>query len=134
MTQPPSAARTSPIVAGNIAAWRGQDVIDRDGEKVDELDELFYDGKTDGPPFAAAKRGRIGPLTLVPLAGASVGPIDVRVDADNGTGKGAPSLDTDVGLSVEDDAAAYRLYGVEYTRAGEKRAGRRSADAWKGRA
>ena len=51
----------------------------------------------------------------MPLANASAGREYVRVDRAKGEFKKAPSFDTDVELTLDDEAATYRHYGLEYT-------------------
>jgi hypothetical protein len=104
----------------NITDWRGQDVLDAVGEKLGRLEEIYFDGETDAPVFAAVKSGRLSKsLTLVPLGEASVGREYVRVNRAKGEFKKAPSFDTDVELTLDDEAATYRHYGLDYTPAGE---------------
>jgi hypothetical protein len=104
----------------NITDWRGQEVVDPTGEKLGKLEQIYFDGETDEPTFAAVKSGTISKsLTLVPLARASVGRDYVRVDRPKGEFKKAPSFDTDVELSLDDEAATFRHYGLEYAPAGE---------------
>ena len=108
------------IPVENITDWRGQDVLDAVGEKLGKLEEIYFDGETDVPVFAAVKSGRLNKShTLVPLDKASVGRDYVRVDRDKGEFKKAPSFDTDVELTLDDEAATFRHYGLEYTPAGE---------------
>src|SRR3954454_9418121 len=104
----------------NIADWKGQEVVDPTGEKLGKLEEVYYDGETDEPTFAAVKSG-LGSksLTLVPLASASVGRDYVRVNRAKGEFKKAPSYDTDAELSLNDEAATFAHYGLEYAPAGE---------------
>src|SRR3954451_11400757 len=95
----PAAPPTSIIAAENLGDWRGQSVQDPDGEKVGTLEELFYDSETDAPAFIAVKSGLIGKhLTLVPLAGASVGRDYLRVAHSKARIKDAPDHDTDAEL------------------------------------
>ena len=107
------------IAVENITDWRGQDVLDPVGEKLGKLEEVYFDGETDDPTFASVKTGTFSKsLTLVPLARATVGRDYVRVDRAKGEFKKAPSFDTDVELSLDDEAATYRHYGLEYAPAG----------------
>ncbi len=63
-----------------IHEWRGEDVLDRDGEKIGKLDEVFYDAGSGEAIFASVKSGLLGRHSnLVPLAGATVGKDYVRV-------------------------------------------------------
>jgi hypothetical protein len=108
------------IPVENIADWRGQDVLDPVGEKLGKLEEVYFDGETDAPVFAAVKSGLVSKsLTLVPLDKASVMRDFVRVRTDKGSFKKAPSYDTDHELSLDDEAATYGYYGMDYTPAGE---------------
>jgi sporulation protein YlmC with PRC-barrel domain len=108
------------IPVENITDWRGQDVIDSAGEKLGKLEQIYFDGETDTPVFAAVKSGRLSKiLTLVPLARASVGREYVRVDRPKHEFKKAPSFDTDVELTLDEEAATYHHYGLDYTPAGE---------------
>jgi sporulation protein YlmC with PRC-barrel domain len=108
------------IPVENITEWRGQDVLDAVGEKLGKLEEIYFDGETDAPVFAAVKSGRLSKsLTLVPLEKASVGRDYVRVDRAKGEFKKAPSFDTDIELTLDDEASTYRHYGLEYMPAGE---------------
>jgi hypothetical protein len=104
----------------NIMDWRGQDVLDAVGEKLGKLEEIYFDGETDEPVFAAVKSGLVSKsLTLVPLAKASVMRDFVRVDHTKGSFKKAPSFDTGTELTLDDEASAYGYYGIEYAPAGE---------------
>ena len=108
------------IPVENITDWRGQDVIDAVGEKLGKLEQVYFDGETDEPDFAAVKSGRLARASpSCRWRDASVGRDYVRVDRAKGEFKKAPSFDTDVELTLDDEAATYRHYGLEYTPAGE---------------
>jgi sporulation protein YlmC with PRC-barrel domain len=107
------------ILVENISDWRGQKVIDPAGEKLGTLEQVYFDGETDEPAFVAVKSGTLSKsLTLVPLSRASVGRDYLRVTRDKGEFKKAPSFDTDVELTLDDEAITYRYYGLDYTPAG----------------
>ena len=55
----------------------------------------------------------------MPLAKATVGRDYVRVDHAKSAFKKAPSYDTDVELTLDDEAETFKYYGLEYTPAGE---------------
>src|SRR4051794_11471007 len=108
------------IPVENIADWRGQDVVDRTGDKLGKLEDVYFDGETDEPAFAAVKSGLVTKsITLVPLIPASVGGGDGRVAQAKSDVKKAPSFDTDTELSLDDEASAYRHFGLDYAPAGE---------------
>ena len=54
----------------NVAEWRGKMLVDRDGERVGKLQDVYVDVEDDEPQFATVKEGLIGRhLTFVPSAG-----------------------------------------------------------------
>ena len=88
------------ITIEDIKEWRGQDVVDPQGEKLGKLDEVYYDTETDAPAFAAVKSGTLSKhLTLVPLAGATAGQSYVRVSVGKDRFKDAPSFEPDAELT-----------------------------------
>jgi hypothetical protein len=114
MTGPLSAATTT-IAVEDIKDWRGQDVLGSDGDKLGKLDEVYYDTETDAPAFGAVKSGLLGKkVTLVPLAGATVGQSHVRARVAKDEFKGAPSFDPDAELSLDDERGTDGYYGLEY--------------------
>jgi hypothetical protein len=112
---------TAPIIpVENLADWRGQDVLDLEGEKLGSLEHVFYDAEFDEPAFVAVKTGTIGKrLTLVPLRGAKVGRTYLRVAGGKAGFKDAPSFPTGTELSAEDEERVYRYFKFEYTPAGQ---------------
>jgi sporulation protein YlmC with PRC-barrel domain len=107
------------IPVENIADWRGQEVVDRRGEKLGKLEDVYFDGETDEPAFAAVKSGLLSKsITLVPLSGASVGREYLRVDQAKNDVKKSPSFETEAELSLNEEARVYRHYGLEYAPAG----------------
>jgi uncharacterized protein YrrD len=118
MTSPTTPS--TPIFVEDIKKWQGDDVIDQAGEKLGKLEEVYYDTETDLPGFAGVKSGVIGKrITLVPLAGASVGHDFVRVKATKEQVKNAPSFDPGAELTADDEASSYGYFGLEYAPAGQ---------------
>jgi len=63
-----------------IEGWRGQDVLDRDGEKLGKLEDVYVDLASDEPGLAAVKSGLLGrKLRLVPLHDATFARDAVRL-------------------------------------------------------
>ena len=107
------------IPVENLGDWRGQEVVDPNGDKLGKLEEVYYDGETDEPAFAAVKTGLVSKsITLVPLQRASVGRDYLRVDRRKAVFKKAPSFDTDSEFSLDDEAATYAHYSLDYKPAG----------------
>lgn len=103
----------------DVKQWRGQDVVVAGGDKLGKLEEVYYDTETDAPAFGAVKSGVVSKhITLVPLTGCVAGQAYLKVTVSKEQFKNAPSIDTDVELTPEDEAAAYGHFGFEYRAAG----------------
>lgn len=77
-----------------IEAWRGEDVVDRDGEKVGKLDDVFTDRSSGEPGIVSIKTGFLGRKSiLVPLEGASLSRDFLRLDVSKEQIEGAPGGD-----------------------------------------
>jgi hypothetical protein len=94
--------------------WEGQTMLDRDGERLGTIEEIFLVEETGQPEWALVKLGRLrGRTTLVPLAGAA--PIDegIRAAYDKDVVNDAPRIDGDEEPSEQRAAAVYRHYGLD---------------------
>lgn len=86
-----------------IADWVGRDVVDRDGEKVGKLADVYYDTSDSQPVFVSVKSGTFGRShSLAPLKGATLARDYVRLDAPKELVKDAPS-----------EASGGRLTGID---------------------
>lgn len=101
----------------NVAEWRGKLLIDRDGEKIGKLQEVYVDVENDEPQFATVKEGFIGRhLTFVPLGGITVGPDDLQVTVSREQVKSAPNIEQHGDeLSQADESALYHHFELNYT-------------------
>ena len=64
----------------NVAEWHGKMLVDREGEKIGKLQDVYVDVENDEPQFGTVKEGFIGRhLTFVPLGGIKVGPDELQV-------------------------------------------------------
>ena len=89
----------------NVTEWHGKMLVDRRGEKIGKLQDVYVDVETDEPQFATIKEGFIGRhLTFVPLGGIKVGP---------------DSLEAAVSLAQVEDAPNIAQHGEELSQAGE---------------
>ncbi len=96
-----------------IDEWRGQDVVDRDGEKLGKLDDVFYDTANGEAVFLTVKSGLLGRRShLVPVAQASVGREYVRVAFTAEQVDKAETSDTDGVLDSDAARRAADTYGV----------------------
>jgi uncharacterized protein YrrD len=112
----------------NIAEWHGKQLIDREGEKIGKLEDVYVDVETDEPVFGTVKEGFIGRhLTFVPLAGITIGPNSLQVPVSKEQVKEAPNIETEGDeLSQADESNLYHHYELNYTPP-ETESGRRLA-------
>ena len=100
----------------SVAEWHGRMLIDRDGEKIGKLQDVYVDVETDEPQFATVKEGFIGRhLTFVPLGGARSAPTTSRRRSP-GASQDAPNIDQHgEELSQADESALYHHFELNYT-------------------
>jgi uncharacterized protein YrrD len=112
----------------NIAEWHGKTLVDRDGQKIGKLQDVYVDVETDEPMFGTVKEGLIGRhLTFVPLAGLTFGPDDLQMAVTREQVKSAPNIELHGDeLSRADESALYHHYELNYTPP-ETESGRRLA-------
>jgi uncharacterized protein (TIGR02271 family) len=95
--------------------WRGQDLVDADGDKIGTVEEIYLDAESDQPEWALVHTGLFGTKrSFVPLREASHDDAGVRVPYDKAQVKDAPSIDPDGELSRQEEAELYRHYGIDY--------------------
>ncbi|WP_430791483.1 PRC-barrel domain-containing protein [Actinoplanes sp. G11-F43] len=113
--------------AENLRDWRGENVIDPDGEKIGDLEAVYVDTATDEPLFATVRIGFIGRhrLIFVPLLGATVTPKAVRVRYDKKLAGNAPAIDLDGELAATEEPAVFAHYGLPYEMGATRRLARR---------
>ena len=101
----------------NIAEWQGKQLVDRDGEKIGKLEDVYFDVETDEPMFGTVKEGLIGRhLTFVPLAGLTIGPDSLQMTVSKEQVKSAPNIELHGDeLSADDESALYHHYELNYT-------------------
>jgi PRC-barrel domain len=111
-------AEIDPTVAyRDFSEWHGKDLVDRDGERIGKLEDIYFDVGTDQPQFATVKEGMIGRhLTFVPLTEVTLGPNDLQVSASRAEVKNAPNLELEGDeLSQSDESTLYHYYQLNYT-------------------
>jgi len=111
-------AETDPTVAyRDFSEWHGKDLVDRDGERIGKLEDVYFDVETDQPQFATVKEGLIGRhFTFVPLTEVTIGPSALQVSATKAEVKDAPNLELEGDeLSQADESTLYHYYQLNYT-------------------
>jgi sporulation protein YlmC with PRC-barrel domain len=111
-----------------ILDWRGRTVVDRKGEKLGKVGDLYLDEATDRPAYAGVRTGLLGRHeSIVPLEGIQERDDELVVPHDAELVRDAPTLDPDAG--VLDDDAQQRLARHYRTDAGPATRGSAAADA-----
>jgi uncharacterized protein (TIGR02271 family) len=99
--------------------FRGRTLVDRDGEKIGTVDEVYTDQNGGQPEWALVHTGLLGMnKSFVPLRGAAPNGEHVRVTVDKQAVKDAPSIDADQELSEAEEQRLFEHYGVPYTTEG----------------
>lgn len=121
------AAKTETTVTHrDLAEWHGRELVDRDGERIGKLEEVYFDVETDEPQFGTVKEGLFGRhLVLVPLAGVTIGPDSLQVPVSKAQIKDAPNIEPN-DLSQADESRLYHHYQLNYTPL-DRESGRRLA-------
>ncbi len=122
----PSTVEETAAIHQDLAQWHGKRLVDRDGEKIGKLENVFVDVETDEPQFGTVKEGHFGRhLTFVPLGGATIGPDDLRVVVSRQQVQDAPNIDLHGDeLSEAGESSLYHHYQLNYTPR-DARSGRR---------
>ena len=100
-----------------VAEWLGRPILDREGERIGKLQDVYVDVETDEPQFGTVKEG-IFPrhLTFVPLVGVQVGPDYLQVTAAKEQVRSAPDIELrGEELSQADESTLYHHFEQNYT-------------------
>jgi len=100
-----------------VAEWHGRVLIDRDGDKIGKLEDVYVDVETDEPQFATVKEGFFDRhLTFVPLGGVRIGPEDLQVALTKDQVRSAPDIEMHgEELSQQDESNLYHHFELNYT-------------------
>ena len=99
-----------------LQAWNGRNLIDRDGDKIGSIGDVYLDDETGRPEWLTVRTGLFGTReSFVPTAEARAEGDTVRVPYEKSQVKDAPNVDADGALSKEEEARLYRHYGLSYT-------------------
>jgi hypothetical protein len=101
----------------NVAEWHGKMMVDRNGENIGKLQDVYVDVETDEPQFGTVKEGFVGRhLTFVPLGGIQVGPDALQVPVTKAQVRSAPDIEMHgEELSQADESTLYHHFELNYT-------------------
>ena len=96
----------------DVQNWRGRTLVDRDGDKIGTIEDVYLDRSSGEPEWVAVKTGLFGKnVSFVPIRDASAAGDDVRVSHEKDLVKDAPNVDADGELSPEEERRLYQHYG-----------------------
>ena len=101
----------------DIGEWHGKELVDRHGQRIGNLEDVYGDVETNEPMFGTVKEGLIGRhLTFVPLAGITIGPDNLQVTISKEEVKTAPNIELHGDeLSTADESTLYHHSQLNYT-------------------
>src|SRR3954453_7959000 len=121
LIDPPTREERSMSTTQNVLEGRGQELLDKDRQKIGAMGEIYLDTETDQPEWALVKTGLFGGKgTFVPLQQANPTGDGVQVPFEKSHVKDAPNVDPDGELSQDEEQGLYQHYGLSY---GESRSG-----------
>jgi len=89
----------------------GRTAVDRDGDKVGKVGQVYLDDDNGQPVWVAISTGLFGTKdSFAPLAGASDAGDDLRLAVEKDRVKNAPSVENDGHLSEQEESALYDYY------------------------
>jgi uncharacterized protein (TIGR02271 family) len=98
-----------------VRGWQGQTMVDRDGDKIGDIESIYVDDQTGQPEWALVNTGLFGTRsTFVPIAQATSHRDQVQVPYEKQRVKDAPNMDPDGHLSEQEEQELWRHYGLDY--------------------
>jgi uncharacterized protein (TIGR02271 family) len=98
-----------------VRAWQNATMLDRDGDRIGNIDAIYVDDQTGQPEWALVNTGFFGTRsTFVPIAQAAARGDQVQVPYEKQLVKDAPNMDPDGHLSEQEEHELWRHYGLEY--------------------
>jgi uncharacterized protein (TIGR02271 family) len=99
-----------------VRSWQGATMVDRDGDRVGTIEDIYADDQSGQPEWALVNTGLFGTRsTFVPLAQANPAGDDVQVPYEKQLIKDAPRIDPDQHLSEAEEQQLWRHYGLDYS-------------------
>lgn len=99
-----------------ILESRGARMLNRDGDKIGSINDIYLDQDTGQPEWALVATGWFGAKgTFVPLAEAALEDSDIVVPYTSDQIKGAPNMEPNGELSQREETDLYNYYGLNYS-------------------
>jgi uncharacterized protein (TIGR02271 family) len=98
-----------------VHSWRGRTMLDRDGDRIGTIEDIYADDRTGQPEWALVNTGLFGTRsTFVPIAQAAARDGDVQIPYEKALVKDAPGIEADQHLSEAEEQRLWRHYGLDY--------------------
>ena len=98
-----------------VRGWQGRTMVDRDGDRIGSIQDIYADDQSGAPEWALVKTGLFGTKSsFVPIAQASQRNDDVQVPYDKQLVRDAPRIEADQHLSEAEEQQLWRYYGLDY--------------------
>lgn len=95
-------------------------VLDRNGDKIGKVEELYYERDGEPPEWALVHTGLLGTKkSFVPLQGATPAGEDIRLPIERVQVKAAPRAQKEDELSEAEEQRLFEHYGIPYATTGE---------------
>ncbi|MFF0298976.1 PRC and DUF2382 domain-containing protein [Kitasatospora sp. NPDC004614] len=91
----------------------GHKAVDRNGDKIGTVDEVYLDDTTGVPEWAAVRTGIFGRDAFVPLTTSEFSGDELHVPYDKSLIKESPDFGVGQHLSPEQELELYRYYGLD---------------------
>ncbi|QMU76283.1 PRC and DUF2382 domain-containing protein [Streptacidiphilus sp. PB12-B1b] len=91
----------------------GHKAVDRNGDKIGTIDEVYLDDATGEPEWAAVRTGLFGRDAFVPLTTSEFVSEELRVPYEKSQVKDSPDFGVGQHLSPAQELQLYRYYGLE---------------------
>ncbi|TDE23913.1 DUF2382 domain-containing protein [Nonomuraea mesophila] len=99
-------------------------VVGSDGQSIGKVGQVYLNDRSGEPEWVTVRTGLFGmKQTFVPLANARRSGEEIKVPFDKEMIKGAPNIDVDDRLTIEEEADLYRYYGMRPSSVPQQRAG-----------
>ena len=98
-----------------VRKWQGSTMVDRDGDRIGDIESIYVDDQTGEPEWALVNTGLFGSrCSFVPIAQASGYGDQVQVPFEKQRVKDAPNMDPDGHLSEQEEQELWRHYSLDY--------------------
>jgi len=97
----------------DVRSWIGRNAVDRNGDKIGRIDDIYADDDTGQPEWLAVHTGMFGGhVSFVPMRGAQLQGDNLMVAYDKDQVKDAPRAEADGHLSEQEEDRLYDYYGL----------------------